>query len=164
MTLDLLQAYRALGLTPGASLDEVKIAYRDLAQVWHPDRFADNPRLRDKAATTLKHINEAYAVLRDHRPPPPPAAPLAQVTPSPPFPAAHRGPRHPAAMAYGSVRGGLFTGSMRAMQRSLNVLRPSATYARRPTRRPWPKVWMVVGALILAAAAAILWLEWSFVQ
>lgn len=167
MTLDPLQAYRLLGLTPGASLDEVKIAYRDLAQVWHPDRFTENPRLRDKAATTLRHINEAYAVLRDYRPPlTPPQPPTSppHVTPSAPFPATHRGPRRPAAMAYGSVRGGLFTGSMRAVRRSLNVLRPSATYARRPARRPWPRAWALVGALILAAAAAILWLEWSFVQ
>ena len=59
MTLDTTQAYRVLGLVPGATMDEVKTAYRDLAQVWHPDRFPDNNRLRDKAQLTLQRINEA---------------------------------------------------------------------------------------------------------
>jgi hypothetical protein len=167
MTLDPMQAYRILGLNPGATLDQLKVAYRDLALVWHPDRFVDNPRLREKAAATLQHINEAYAVLRDYRPPPPPPpspVPSPHVSPAAPFPAPRMGPRRATAAAYGDVRGGLFTGSMRAVRRSLNVLRPSATYARRPTRRSWPRAWTVVGALIVAAAAAILWLEWSLVQ
>jgi hypothetical protein len=170
MTLDPMQAYGILGLRPGATLEELKVAYRDLAQVWHPDRFVDNPRLREKAATTLQHINEAYAVLRDYRPPPPspvpaPAAQSPQYqSPAAPFPAHRPGPRRPGAMAYADVRGGLFTGSMRAMRRSLAVLWPSATYARRPTRRHWPRAWTIVGALILAVAAAIVWLEWSLIQ
>ena len=36
---------RVLGLAPGASAQEIKAAYRDLAKVWHPDRFAHDPRL-----------------------------------------------------------------------------------------------------------------------
>jgi len=170
MTLDPMQAYRILGLNPGATLDELKVAYRDLAQVWHPDRFTDNPRLREKAAETLKHINEAYTVLRDYRPPPPvpspSSPPLPHVSPAAPFPAPRMGgsQRRQAAMAYGDVRGGLFTGSMRAVRRSLGVLWPSATYGRRPQRRSWPRAWTIVGALILAAAAAIVWLEYSLVQ
>lgn len=63
------RAYRVLGLKPGASREEVKQAHRDLAQVWHPDRFADNARLREKAGTNLQRINEAYAILRDVEPP-----------------------------------------------------------------------------------------------
>lgn len=168
MTLDPMQAYAILGLNPGATLEELKIAYRDLALVWHPDRFTENPRLREKAALTLQHINEAYAVLRDYRPPapapPPPAPPSPHVSPAAPFAASRKGYRRQAPMAYGDARGGLFTGSMRAMRRSLGVLWPSATYARRPVRRSWPRAWAVVGILILAAAAAIVWLEWSLVQ
>jgi len=34
-----------LELNPGASQEEVNQAYRDLVNVWHPDRFADNQRL-----------------------------------------------------------------------------------------------------------------------
>lgn len=50
-----------LGVQAGAGPDEIKQAYRDLVQVWHPDRFAGNPRLQKKAEETLKRINLAYA-------------------------------------------------------------------------------------------------------
>ncbi|NEQ76992.1 MAG: J domain-containing protein [Okeania sp. SIO2C9] len=58
------QYYKILELEPGASLDQVKQAYRDLAFVWHPDRFAQNTRLQAKAQIRLKEINEAYRKLR----------------------------------------------------------------------------------------------------
>jgi hypothetical protein len=57
---DLSAYYRALDLEPGASIDQVKIAWRDLAQVWHPDRFPNNERLKAKAEEQLKQINEGY--------------------------------------------------------------------------------------------------------
>ncbi len=63
------RAYRVLGLTPGAPKETVHRAYRDLAQVWHPDRFANNERLQEKAGNNLRRINEAYEVLRDYEPP-----------------------------------------------------------------------------------------------
>ena len=49
-----------LGLKPGASQEEVNQAYRDLVNVWHPDRFADNQRLQKKAEEKLKEINASY--------------------------------------------------------------------------------------------------------
>lgn len=49
-----------LGLRPGATPAEIKSAYRDMAKVWHPDRFAQDPRLQQKAQERLKEINEAY--------------------------------------------------------------------------------------------------------
>jgi tetratricopeptide (TPR) repeat protein len=52
-----------LGLDLGASLEEVKQAYRDLVYVWHPDRFAQNPRLQQKAEAMLKEINAAYEMI-----------------------------------------------------------------------------------------------------
>ena len=57
--------YETLGLEPGATADEIKQAWRDLAQVWHPDRFSDNERLRKKAQEKLKEVNEAYQILRN---------------------------------------------------------------------------------------------------
>lgn len=57
---DLTESYDLLGLSPGASPEELKVAYRDLAKVWHPDRFLHDPRLRAKAQEKLKEINEAY--------------------------------------------------------------------------------------------------------
>lgn len=55
--------YRVLGLEPHAPMPDVKAAYRDLAKVWHPDRFTHDPRLQQKAQEKLKEINEAYKEL-----------------------------------------------------------------------------------------------------
>ena len=59
-----------LGLKPGAQAHEIKAAYRDLAKVWHPDRFTHDPRLQEKAQEKLKEINEAYRQLLAGTPPP----------------------------------------------------------------------------------------------
>ncbi|MBD3266544.1 DnaJ domain-containing protein [bacterium] len=56
--------YEILELQPGASLDEIKAAYRDLCKIWHPDRFSESERLQLRAETKLKEINEAYEILR----------------------------------------------------------------------------------------------------
>jgi len=53
-----------LGLKPNASGEEVNQAYRDLANVWHPDRFVGNPRLQKKAEDKLKEINAAYEYIK----------------------------------------------------------------------------------------------------
>lgn len=53
--------YKTLGISKGASDDEIKKSYRKLAMKYHPDR---NPG--DKAAEDqFKTISEAYAVLSD---------------------------------------------------------------------------------------------------
>lgn len=56
-------AFRVLGLAPGASADDLRRAWLDLAQVWHPDRFAHDDRLRAKAERNLQRINAAYQLL-----------------------------------------------------------------------------------------------------
>jgi len=74
---DLSKAYELLGVKPGVSSTELKAAHRDLAKVWHPDRFVHDPRLQEKAQEKLKEINEAYELLISGKtpratPPPPP--------------------------------------------------------------------------------------------
>ena len=61
--MDLKQSFEILELSPDASADEVQQAYKDLVNIWHPDRFATNPRLKRKAEAKLKEINRAYAVV-----------------------------------------------------------------------------------------------------
>jgi len=51
--------YEVLGLKDGASIEEVKKAYRELVKKYHPDRYMDNP-LSDLAEEKLREINEAY--------------------------------------------------------------------------------------------------------
>ena len=38
-----MDPYKVLGVSPSASDDEVKRAYRDLARKYHPDNYVDNP-------------------------------------------------------------------------------------------------------------------------
>ena len=51
--------YKVLGVSPTATDDEVKTAYRELAKKYHPDNYADSP-LADLASEKMKEINEAY--------------------------------------------------------------------------------------------------------
>ena len=57
------EALQVLGLKPGATRDEVQVAYRELAQMLHPDKFADNKRLRERAEAQMRSINEARDML-----------------------------------------------------------------------------------------------------
>jgi len=95
--------HELLGLAPGASDQELKEAYRDLAKVWHPDRFSHDPRLQQKAQEKLKEINEAYVGLTSgrigSRPRP---APAPDKSPRP-APAPDR-PHSPAAVTVGRKR------------------------------------------------------------
>jgi hypothetical protein len=49
-----------LELDDRATRKEIDQAYRQLVQVWHPDRFAHNPPLQLRAQEKLTRINEAY--------------------------------------------------------------------------------------------------------
>lgn len=59
--MDVEKYFEILGISSHSSIDEVKQAYRDLVNVWHPDRFNHNERLRKKAEEELKKINLAYS-------------------------------------------------------------------------------------------------------
>jgi hypothetical protein len=62
--MDVSRFFEILELDPSATLDEAKQAYKDIVNVWHPDRFSDNPRLRRKAEEKLKEANRAYEVVK----------------------------------------------------------------------------------------------------
>src|SRR5262245_17640444 len=54
--------YQVLGVSRGATEEEVKKAYRQLALKWHPDKNPDN---RHEAEERFKELSEAYQVLSD---------------------------------------------------------------------------------------------------
>ena len=60
--------YQVLEIEPGVSKDDIRQAYEDLAKVWHPDRFPNDPRLQQKAEEKLKQINAAYEFLKSYQP------------------------------------------------------------------------------------------------
>ena len=51
--------YQVLGVTPNASSDELKKAYRELSRKYHPDSYVDNP-LSELAEEKFKEVQEAY--------------------------------------------------------------------------------------------------------
>src|ERR1039458_815839 len=59
MTEEIRESYRLLELEPGAPLDVVKTAYRELLKVWHPDRFPNDPKFQKRATEKTKELNEA---------------------------------------------------------------------------------------------------------
>ena len=60
--------FEVLELRPGATREQICQSYRDLVNVWHPDRFEHNQRLKEKASEKLKRINVAYNKLKDYQP------------------------------------------------------------------------------------------------
>lgn len=58
--------FEVLGVSPSASDEEIKKAYRDLVRKYHPDNYVDNP-LADLAQEKMKEINEAYEAVTRQR-------------------------------------------------------------------------------------------------
>ena len=58
--------YKVLGVSPDATDEQVKAAYRELAKKYHPDNYVNNP-LSDLAQEKMKDINEAYDMIVTQR-------------------------------------------------------------------------------------------------
>ena len=58
------RCYIILGLEPGATLQEIKRAYRDQVREWHPDRMEEGSRAQRLAEERLKELNRAYETLQ----------------------------------------------------------------------------------------------------
>lgn len=64
--MDINRCRKILEIGPHTSIEDIKRSYRDLVEIWHPDRFSHNPRLREIAEHKLKEVNSAYQFLTRH--------------------------------------------------------------------------------------------------
>ena len=62
-----MNPYEVLGVSPNASDDEIKKAYRQLVKKYHPDRYAGNASAQARASEKLKQVNEAYDMIEKMR-------------------------------------------------------------------------------------------------
>ena len=59
--------YQVLGISPSASDEEVKEAYRKLSQQYHPDMQSGNSVMEDIANEKMADINAAYDEIMNQR-------------------------------------------------------------------------------------------------
>ncbi len=76
MTDPVSRAYAQLGLSPGATQDQLRKQYKTLVRRWHPDRFAGDAQGQAEASLRMRAINDAYHLLlqRSAPAPDPPAS------------------------------------------------------------------------------------------
>ena len=58
--------YEVLGVSRGASDDEIKKAYRKLSRTYHPDANINNPN-KDQAEEKFKEVQQAYEQIMKER-------------------------------------------------------------------------------------------------
>lgn len=58
--------FEILELDVSASIEEVELAYKELAEAWHPGNYQNLPRFKRKAEIKLEEVNNAYERIRSY--------------------------------------------------------------------------------------------------
>lgn len=61
-----MDPYKVLGVSPGASDEEIKKAYRKLSRMYHPDANINNPN-KAEAEERFKQVGQAYKMIMDRK-------------------------------------------------------------------------------------------------
>lgn len=61
------EALRILGLDEEATISDIKTAYKETVQILHPDKFASNKKLQERATEQFKAMQQAYELLMKGR-------------------------------------------------------------------------------------------------
>ena len=59
--------YQILGVSPSASDEEIKSAYRALVRKYHPDNYGDDNPLKELATEKMQEVNDAYDKIQKMR-------------------------------------------------------------------------------------------------
>ena len=62
----MMNPYQVLGISPGASDDEIKKAYKTLSRKYHPDANVGNPNQK-AYEEKFKEVQQAYQIIMDQR-------------------------------------------------------------------------------------------------
>lgn len=62
----LIRSFEILEISPEATYEAAKEAYRLMAQVWHPDKHTHNDKLQAKATGKIKEINSAWLEVEEY--------------------------------------------------------------------------------------------------
>lgn len=57
------EALKILGLEEDTTEEDIKVAYKETVQILHPDKFAGNKKLQERATEQFKNLQEAYEYL-----------------------------------------------------------------------------------------------------
>lgn len=66
MTANYRKNYRALGIAPGTNWKQLRQAYKKLINIWHPDRYGQDPHQKRLAEEKTKEINQSYKELSEY--------------------------------------------------------------------------------------------------
>lgn len=64
--MNITRCFEILEISPDATYEEAKTAYRLMCQVWHPDKYNHSEQLHAKATTKIKEINAAWSQIEEY--------------------------------------------------------------------------------------------------